>query len=538
MRRVALMSSASAKNVGVAAVYEDAHSDRVHLGLYNRARLSSGDSFRKVHDEQQDVRVHRSSDGNDGVQIAKKWFCGSVDGNDAVQMPKANENVGINRQPANLLAEARTRSPMTQTRHRPGSFTLAPAASSKFKSKAEENKDPNTAPVTHGKLEVCLDRSVRRVKLAFTEKTVQNEPEKSIGSKQFVSGLKPVGPPSLEKETQPQPPPAVKVPSAAEKSLWGSSARLPVRVAFEKQAQPDETWLRLDALRVRMEMLPGGLVVERDSSITELSGLMSQMQQGAVEAPEQAPLAHAYSKHAEILAQILRLSDIVETVELKYWQWCVDMDAAPLDPLAKQQVHDWLVQDGEKQAVLQQLREIGTRRCLGTSGLQHEGLAGKGSTCRKFLQYGLYKANVRRCPACIKEVKRLIAMSATQLPRESLAEQFNSTPSRQNKVVISECAPTFIGVEAREHAFALYAGCQGTYLRAFVLPSDLEFAKANGVSVTVNWVDGDRRNRSVPTSHVFLLDHPAAADVRFANSARWSKETQRLVSNAFNWECK
>jgi hypothetical protein len=313
-----------------------------------------------------------------------------------------------------------------------------------------------------------------------------------------------------------------------------------MRNAFDKQAQPEETWLRLDALRVRMEMLPGGLVNERDSSITELAGLMAQMQQGAVEASEQVTMASAYSKHAEIIAQILRLADVVDAVETKYWQWCVDMDAAPLDALAKQQVHDWLVTDGEKQAVLTQLREIGPRRCLGTSSLQQGSNVGKGSTCRKYLQYGLYKANVKRCPACIKEVKRLVALSATKEVRENLVQALSSQAlgSTQSSVEIPECAPECFGVEAREIAFALYAGCQGAYLRAYVLPSDLEFAKSNGTSVTVSWIDGDRRNRAVPTSHVFLLDNPLAADVRFANSARWSKDAQRLVPNAFNWDCK
>lgn len=537
MRRVALMSSSSAKNVGVAAVFEDATSDRVHLGLYNRARLSTGDSFRKAHDEHQDVR-RTSADGNqDRVPIAKKWFCGPTDG-DSAQMAKMIENASPNGRQANLLLEARSRSPMTQHRQRPGSFSLAPAAPSKLKSKAEENKDPNTTLIQNAKADVGLERSVRRVKLAFTERAVQPDGEKSIPPKQFTPGIKIGGQAqSPDREL----PPGVKVsPMISEKTMWGSSARLPVRAAFEKQAQPEETWLRLDALRVRMEMLPGGLVIERDTSITELAALISQMQQGTVETSEQVALGYTTSKHAEILAQILRISDVVDSVETKYWQWCVDMDAAPLDALAKQQVHDWLVQDGEKQAVLAQLREIGTRRCLGTSGLQHDSTASKGSCCRKFLQYGLYKANVRRCPACIKEVKRLVALSATQAVRESLAQTADSSspPARQGEVVISEGAPTLFGVEAREIAFALYAGCPGTYLRAHVLPSDLEFAKANGSSVTVNWVDGDRRNRSVPTSHVFMLDHPAAYDVRFANSARWSKDAQRLVPNAFNWDCK
>merc|ERR1719491_1285949 len=102
MRRVALMSSSSAKNVGVAAVFEDAGSDRVHLGLYNRARFSTSEPFRKVHEE----HVLRSP--NDSS-------C------EVVQMAKTIDNANVNRQQINnFMLETRSRSPVTHPRQRAG----------------------------------------------------------------------------------------------------------------------------------------------------------------------------------------------------------------------------------------------------------------------------------------------------------------------------------------------------------------------------------------------------------------------------------
>jgi hypothetical protein len=270
-----------------------------------------------------------------------------------------------------------------------------------------------------------------------------------------------------------------------------------------------------------MEMLPGGLVIERDSNLTDVAALMAQMQRG-----------EANSNLTEILTESARVVELVEAVEHKYWQWCIDADAIPLDMPAKQQVHDWLMYDGEKQAVLDQMREVGARRCIGPERA-HEGVEANGCTsCNKFLQYCLYKSKVRRCPACCKESKRLLAVAATQTARQDyylLQPTRSSSGTRRKNVVVSETMPLFIPVESRELAFVLHGGCANTYFRAYVLLSDLEIAKSTGGAVTVNWADGDRRHRSVQPNHVILMDHPWACDVRFANAAYWHKDTQRLM---------
>jgi hypothetical protein len=295
------------------------------------------------------------------------------------------------------------------------------------------------------------------------------------------------------------------------------------------EATSEETWLRLDSLRVRMEMLPGGLVIERDTNITKLQSLMALMQSCDFESSEQV-----HYRHAEIRSQIVWLTDLVEQVEMSYWQWCVDAAALPVDMPAKQQVHDWLMPEGEKEAVLDQMYEVGARRCPGPSSISEETASNGDRTCKKFLQYGLYKSKVRRCPACIKKSKQMTALSATQNVRQSLLAAMrpraSSCGARRRSVLISEVVPAFIPVESRQMAFALYAGSSpNTYYPAYVLPSDLELAKANDVHVTVHWADGDRRHRSVQTEDVVLMDQPEASEVRFCEAAQWSDELQRLI---------
>lgn len=268
-----------------------------------------------------------------------------------------------------------------------------------------------------------------------------------------------------------------------------------------------------------------------------------------MEASDEVSQSQASSKHAEILTKVSGLSDLVEAVESEYWRWCTDADATPLDMVAKQQVYDWLVGTGEKAVVLVQLRELGARRCLGTSD-PSTGVVADGLPCRRFLQYGLYKSKVLRCPACNKESKRLVALSATDTVQRSLAEvtrleevtlppqggdcpgAADSTevpPELPSSVTFSEAPPSSIQTEARELAWALYAACPNTYFRAHVLPSDLEIAKENGTPVMVSWLDGDRRYRSVPTKDVTMMDHPLASEAKLANAALWCNDSQRLL---------
>jgi len=316
----------------------------------------------------------------------------------------------------------------------------------------------------------------------------------------------------------------------SEQGHRGSSPRLPPNSWYDKSVvSPEETWLRLDGLRVRMEMLPGGLVIERDTNITELSTIMADIQSGHVEVSEEVSQSQAYMKHAEILVKVSRLSELVEAVESEYWRWCTDPDAAPLDMVAKGQVHDWLVGTGEKAVILTQLRDLGARRCLGP-GNPSAGLLCDGEPCRKFLQYGLYKAKVRRCPTCSKESKRLTAISATEAVRCSIEGAGEEAVARTGAAVtFTEAPASSIPVEARELAWAQYGGCPNTYFRGYVLPSDYEIAKENGTPAMVSWLDGDRRYRSVPTDDVIMMDHQWAFEVRTANAAYWNKDQHCLM---------
>lgn len=290
----------------------------------------------------------------------------------------------------------------------------------------------------------------------------------------------------------------------------------------------EDTWLTLDALRVRMEMLPGGLVIERDTNISDVAALMAVLQNGDLDVSDQVTQAEATAKHGDMLTKVVKLSELAESVEAEYLRWSKDPVAFPVDMTAKQQVYDWLVPTtGEKPFILGQIQELGARRCMGL-GNPALALPSSERPCRRFIQYGLYKAKVRRCPTCSKDSKRLVAVCATEAVRCSMLD----VPQQEEcvkTVTIQDSPPASIPVEARELAFALFAPCPNTYFRALLLPSDLEIAKENGTPVMVSWLDGDRRNRSVPTKEVFMLDDPRASDVAFANAAHWNEESRSLL---------
>jgi hypothetical protein len=384
----------------------------------------------------------------------------------------------------------------------------------------EENKDPNTTVMLNGAAWMDADTaSSQKSKMGRTPPLSTR-----VGSEPNASSEK------VEPAAKAKPPPLV-VSADNELSQRGSSPRFQQSRAFEHSLQSlEEIWLRLDSLRVRMDMLPGGLVIERDTNLSELIGLMAEMQSIAMEMPG------AQAKHAQIFGKIQRISDLVESVEAEYWKWCKDTDAFPQDNVAKQQVYDWLVPTGEKVIILAQLQELGARHCPGPSMAQLPDLEPVDRPpCNKFLQYGLYKSKVQRCPTCGKESKKLVAERATRMVKNCPAEVADTTfeiVADVKMVNFMDAPPTSIPVEAREVAFAKYAGCPNTYFRAFVLPSDLEMAKERGNPVMVSWLDGDRKHRSVPTSDVFLMDHPFASEVNSCNAAEWCPNAERLVARS------
>jgi len=297
-------------------------------------------------------------------------------------------------------------------------------------------------------------------------------------------------------------------------------------ISFAKKVE--DTWLSMDSLRVRMEMLPGGLVIERDTNISDVAAMMAEVQNGELDVSEQVTQAEATMKHSDMLTKVAKLNELADSVEAEYLRWSKDPVAFPVDMTAKQQVYDWLVPiTGEKPLILGQIQELGARRCMGL-GNPTLALPSSEKPCRRFIQYGLYKAKVRRCPMCSKDSKRLVAVCATEAVRCSMLD---APPQEEGvkSVTIQESPPASIPVEARELAFALFAPCPNTYFRALLLPSDLEIAKENGTPVMVSWLDGDRRNRSVPTKDVFMLDDPRASDVAFASAAHWNEESRSLL---------
>lgn len=385
----------------------------------------------------------------------------------------------------------------------------------------EENKDPNISSADTGAASQATYGNVLGEKNKSTLKT----PPASSRADHFHIGTPAVEVPE-DAPSHDAEPAAVASGQDNENIVRGDSPRLP------PNASPEEIWLRLDMLRLRTDMLPGGLVLERDTNLTEIQCLMAEMQNIAVDSAGHSAQLQAFVKHSQIFDKLQRLSDLVERVESEYWQWCKDADMLPLDMVAKQQVYDWLVHSGEKSVILQQVAELGTRRCPGPGppDLAGRQAAESGPPCNKFIQYGLYKSKVRRCPTCNKESKRLVAVSASELvDHRDVAVSSSEQGAEGKQVNFREGAATSIGVEAREPAFAKYAGCPNTYFRVLVLPSDLEIAKERGVPVMVSWMDGDRRHRSVATTDVFMMDHPCATAVTSTISAEWCHDTERLI---------
>jgi hypothetical protein len=384
----------------------------------------------------------------------------------------------------------------------------------------EENKDPNTTVMLNGA--AWMDADTASSQKSKMGKTPPLSTRAGTGTNASSENVEPA--------TKARPPPLV-VSADTELSQRGSSPRFQQNRGFDKSvASPEEIWLRLDSLRVMMDMLPGGLVIERDTNLSELIGLMAEMQSIAMDKPG------VQAKHAQIFGKIQRISDLVESVEAEYWKWCKDTDAFPQDNVAKQQVYDWLVPTGEKVIILSQLQDLGARHCPGPSMAQlPDQQPAERPPCNKFLQYGLYKSKVQRCPACGKESKKLVAECATRMVKNSPVEVADTTfeiVADVKMVNFIDAPPTSIAVEAREVSFAKYAGCPNTYFRAFVLPSDLEIAKERGNPVMVSWLDGDRKHRSVPTSDVFLTDHPFASEVNSCNAAEWCTDAERLVARS------
>lgn len=416
----------------------------------------------------------------------------------------------------------------------------APVPKSQLCPNVEENQDPNIAAgAGNGKDEKDVDV------IAFKPK-----PPPSGKAPLGISKVQSNGEVSIQKV---KPPPTIKGPPAQRNSdafqIRASSAvvpsttpRMPPNSWHDKSGITiEESWIRLDGLRVRMEMLPGGLVIERDTNLSELSVLMAEVQNGDAEPSERLTVSAAHMRLTEMNHKLTVLTELGEAVESEYWQWCTDADAAPLDMVAKQQVYDWLVHTGEKTVVLVQLRELGARRCLGTCCRSSPQRGDEIIPCRRFLQYGLYKSKVRRCPMCSKESKKLVAHGATEAVRTSLVdgrlgrsevqladEADEAVPKR--KCSFDEAPPSSVAVEGRELCWALYAACPDTYFRAYVVPYDLAIGKENATAVNVSWLDGDRRHRSVPTADIIMADDPIASDLKFANAGAWDKDGLRLVA--------
>jgi len=280
-------------------------------------------------------------------------------------------------------------------------------------------------------------------------------------------------------------------------------------------SEMEETWVLIDGFRVRVEMLPGGLLPERDTIFEELNFLLSGLQNWE-------PGGEAWHSMPSFLqlSEMVRFSERVREIEDHYLRWAEDANAAPFDDASKQRVCDWLGSDGEKDFALENLRAAGARRCKG-------GEAEPGSTCQKLLRYEMYKSNLQRCPLCKKPSKKAKAASANLRVGREPAQPPAPVEGRRRPGY--ENTLTLIEVEARELAFAVYCGEMNTYYRALVLPSDIEFGREMNTPVTVAWVDGDQRFRQVPPLEVILLTDPWAQAAAAANVAHWDNSRGCLM---------
>lgn len=317
-----------------------------------------------------------------------------------------------------------------------------------------------------------------------------------------------------------------------------SSALVPPRVSSSEDAghgmallvgpsEMEETWTLIDGFRVRLEMLPGGLLPERDQVFEELNFLLGGLQNWE-------PCGEAWHDMPSFLqlSEMVRFSTRVQDIETHYLTWAEDKNAAPFDDASKQHVCDWLSAEGEKDQALEQLRNSGARRCKGA-----EAEADAKNPCRKLLRHELYKGNAQRCPLCKRPSKRAMALSANKkLAGSEVAPLLEGTEeppvapeAGRRRVQVEARFITVAEVEARELAFAVYGGEMNTYYRALVLPSDVAFGREAKTPVTVSWIDFDQSHRNVPPFEVILLDDPWARDVREANAAHWDNSIGRLM---------
>jgi hypothetical protein len=431
--------------------------------------------------------------------------------------------------------EAENTSPLSPHNGKAIRKAMASSSQSNGQPKVEENQDPNTLAILE-----AAKKEVDAIIASGSEMKAKNASSgKPLAAGSKGAPLQKVRPPAQSENIQDlietasravnEKQAVLQKPEQPQPCLRGNTPRYPPNSWHHDKVvvSVEECWMRLDGLRVRMEMLPGGLVIERDTNLTEIGEIIADIQKGEAEPSEGVSASQAQKKIAEINNRLMYLSELVEAVEAEYWNWCIDANAVPDDKSAKQQVHDWLSHTGEKAMVLVQLRELGARRCIGAAGLAGE----DPQPCRKFLQYGLYKSKVRRCPTCSKESKKLVACGASEVIRLSVAsEEEPDLPVRKSSsVCFDEAPPSSITVEARELAWAPYAACPDTYFRAYVVPNDLAISLENSTPINVSWLDGDRRHRAVQAKDVTLMDDPIASDVKFSQAATWDKASGCLV---------
>jgi len=298
-------------------------------------------------------------------------------------------------------------------------------------------------------------------------------------------------------------------------------------------SEMNETWVLLDGFRVRVEMLPGGLLPERDKVFEELNFLLSGLETWS-------PAGQDGSMPSFLqLSEMVRFSERVKQLEDIYMAWASDEEAPPQDDASKQRVRDWLGPSGEKDVALDILRSSGARRCKGPDP---EGGVG----CLKLLRFELYKCCIQRCPTCKQAMKQAVVATGNQkltstegsVKAESAVVDTGAFAGyegafidarKKKQVAIQDRFIGVIEVEAREKAFALFLAEINSYYPALVLPSDLEFCRVHDEPVTVSWMDGDTNHREVPPTEVILLTEWQAEDVVNATVSHWDNRVGKLL---------
>lgn len=325
----------------------------------------------------------------------------------------------------------------------------------------------------------------------------------------------------------------------AEEGRIDTTTLLPPRVASEETgndtiatdllvgpSEMEETWVLLDSLRVRVEMLPGGLLQERDTVFEELNFLLSGLQTW------QPGLEHSMPSFLQ-LSEMVRLSERTRDLESVYLEWAQDADAAPHDEASKQRVCDWLGANGEKDIAIEYIRNAGARRCTGPE-------EDPGCGCGKWLRTELYKGAMQHCLQCKRPSKRAVAAAANrQLASEEIAGMYSGIGPAvsstgdirmpRRRVSFEDRFIGVVEVEARELAFALFLPENNSYYPALVLPSDVDFGREVGEPVMVTWLDGDNNHRLVPATEVILFREPFAEAVRESTVAHWDNRVSALL---------